>query len=91
LADYLQHLPEEEADLMGYIGSLPKLENAQVSNAAGVLGEGLAYDRGDYDLDPVIRWLATHTRHIVTETLESNNDDAVLMRDALQRVRMVLA
>jgi hypothetical protein len=91
LARYLGELTEEAVDLIGYIRTLPGLENAQVSNAAGVLGEGLAYVEGDYDLDPVIRWLGTHVRHIVTETIEANHDDAVLMRDALRRVRMALA
>ena len=67
------------------------MENAQVSNAAGVLGEGLAYAEGDFDLDPAIRWLGQHARHIVTETLEAHNDDAVNMRDALRRMRLALA
>jgi hypothetical protein len=67
------------------------VENAQVSNAAGVLGEGLPYAEGELDLDPVIRWFGNHTRHIVTETIESSNDDAITMRDALRRMRRALA
>ena len=66
------------------------VENAQISNASGVLGEGLPYADGDFDLDPAIRWLGEHTRHIVTETLEANNDEAISMRDALRRMRSVL-
>jgi hypothetical protein len=66
------------------------VENAQVSNAAGILGEGLPYAEGDFILDPTIRWLGAHARHIVTETLEHNNDDAVHMRDALRRMRAVM-
>ena len=61
------------------------------SDAAGVLGEGLAYAEGDFDLDPAIRWLGRHARHIVTETIETNNDNATSMRDALSRMRMALA
>jgi hypothetical protein len=91
LARYLHALPSEPDTLNGYMGSLPEVENAQVSNAAGLLGEGLAYGEGDFDLDPTIRWLGGRVRHIVTETLESNNDDAVLMRDALRRMRAALA
>jgi hypothetical protein len=91
LRRYLDQLPAESADLLGYLGSLPRLENAQVSNAAGVLGEGLAYAEGDFDLDPVIAWLGARVRHIVTETLEANHDEAILMRDALRRMRTVLA
>jgi hypothetical protein len=91
LRAYLGQLPEEASDLVGFMASLPELENAQVSNAAGVLGEGLAYDQGDYDLDPAMRWLDGHTTHIVTETLEASNDDAVLMRGAVSRIRKALA
>jgi hypothetical protein len=90
LAKYLSKLPPEAPDLIGYLTSLPNLENAQVSNAKGVLGEGMAYADGDFDLDPTIGWLAEHARHIVTETLEDDNDNAVRMRDALRRMRMVL-
>jgi hypothetical protein len=91
LASYLNALPQETTDLVGFLASFPKIENAQVSNAAGILGEGLAYGDGDFDLDPAIAWLGTHVRHIVTETLEADNDDAVLMRDALRRIRTILA
>lgn len=91
LAAYLHQLPEEAADLVGYMQSLePYVENAQVSNAAGILGEGLPYAEGEFDLDPAIVWLGEHARHIVTETLEPHNDDAQFMRDALQRMRAVL-
>jgi hypothetical protein len=88
---YLQQLPKEPPDLLGYIKSLPEVENAQVSNASGVLGEGLPYSGGDFDLDPTIAWFKTYARHVVTETIEDRNDDAVHMRDALRRMRTVLA
>jgi hypothetical protein len=92
LRTYLNALPEEAPDLVGYMRSLePLVENAQIANASGVLGEGLAYGEGDFDLDPAMRWLGQHARHIVTEPLEANYDDAVLMRDALSRMRMALA
>jgi hypothetical protein len=90
LTSYLAQLPPEPEDLTSFVEQLPNVENAQVSNAAGVLGEGLAYDEGDYTLDPTIRWLGVHARHIVAETIETSNDDAVLMRDALRRMRMVV-
>ena len=91
LSRYLQELPREEPDLIGFMAALPALENAQLSNAAGLLGEGLGYDDGELDLDEATRWLSGQVRHIVTETLETNNDDAVLMRDALRRMRIALA
>jgi hypothetical protein len=91
LKRYLDELPPEADTLVGYMAALPNVENAQISNASGVLGEGLAYCDGDYDLDPAIRWLGAHVRHIVTETIEANNDEALLMRDALRRMRAVLS
>jgi hypothetical protein len=91
LRAYLDQLPEEPSDLVGFMAALPELENAQLSNAAGVLGEGLAYAEGEFDLDLAVRWFGPNVRHIVTETLEADNDEAVLMRDALKRMRLALA
>jgi hypothetical protein len=91
LRRYLDELPAEPADLVDFLAAFPSVENAQISNAAGLLGEGLAYRDGEYDLDPAMRWLDANARHIVTETLEPDNDDAVNMRDALRRVRTALA
>jgi hypothetical protein len=92
LAQYLTQLPAEASGLVGYMDSLrPHVENAQISNASGVLGEGLAYAEGDFDLDPAIRWLGHHAQHIVTEPIEANNDDALAMRDALRHMRLALA
>jgi len=92
LANYLKQLPAEAPDLVGFMDSLlPHVENAQISNASGVLGEGLAYAQGDFDLDPAIRWLGQHAQHIVTEPIEANNDDALAMRDALRNMRLALA
>ncbi|HEY3062995.1 MAG TPA: hypothetical protein VGL99_28820 [Chloroflexota bacterium] len=91
LRSYVQQLPEDGSTVLDYVqGFGPYLENAQVSNASGLLGEGLPYAEGDVALDPVIAWLGAHTRHIVTETIEPNNDDARYMRDALRRMRSVL-
>jgi hypothetical protein len=91
LSAYLRQLPDEPSDLTDFLAAFPNLENAQVSNASGLLGEGLPYGDGDFDLDPTIAWLGQHARHIVTETLETNNDEAVQMRAALVRIRTVLA
>jgi hypothetical protein len=88
LKDYVQQLPREADDVLGYAQSFGRhLENAQISDAAGVLGEGLAYGEGELDLDRIIGWLKHHTNHIVTETIETNHDEAVTMRDALRRMR----
>jgi len=91
LRHFLDQLPPDPTELTDYFVALPALENAQISNASGVLGEGLAYAEGDFELNPTIQWLDRHTRYIVTEPLEADHNDAVTMRDALQRMRAVLA
>lgn len=91
LVAYARELPDEAATLLGYFQSLmPHVANAQVSGAAGLLGEGLPYGEGDFDLDPVIAWLGGVAEHIVTETLEEDQDDARHMRDCYARMRQVL-
>jgi hypothetical protein len=90
LQSYLRQLPPDPVELLEFVQALPQVENAQVSNAAGILGEGLPYAEGDFSLDPTIRWLGAHARHIVTETLEHSNDNAVHMRDALRQMRAVI-
>lgn len=62
----------------------------QVSNAAGLLGEGLPYAEGDLDLDALVPRLASRARYLVIETLEVDHDRAVYMRDAQARMLRVL-
>lgn len=91
LLGYVRQLPDEARDVLGYVRTFEgHIANAQVSNAAGVLGEGLAYGDGEIELDPVIAWLGRRAQYLVTETLEATNDDAVNMREALRRMRAVL-
>jgi sugar phosphate isomerase/epimerase len=88
---YVRQLPTEADDVLGYVQAFDAhIANAQVSNAAGVLGEGLAYGDGEIELDPIIAWLGKRAGYLVTETLEASNDDAVNMREALRRMRAVL-
>ena len=63
---------------------------SHIANAAGLLGEGLAYGTGDLDLDEVLPRLAVRARYLVTETLEADHDRAVLMRDAQGRMLRAL-
>lgn len=92
LLNYVRELPPESPNVLGYFQSFGGLvANAQVSNASGLLGEGLGYAEGEFDLDPTIRWLGASAQHIVTETLERNQDDAAGMKDALRRMRAALA
>ncbi len=59
---------DEELDLGRYVEELgPAADVAHVSNAHGVLGEGLPYPAGDLDLDPVVRRLASLVPFIVAE------------------------
>ena len=51
---------------------------AHVSNAHGVLGEGLPYGSGDLDLDPVVRRLAALVPFIVAEISEPDPMQLVL-------------
>lgn len=68
----------------------PWLVNCHISNAAGLLGEGLPYDAGHFDLDAIVPRLAATARFIVTETLEPDNDRASHMREAQARIAAVL-
>lgn len=77
--------------LDGYLDAIePWLVNVHVSNAAGLLGEGLPYGAGRFDLDRLVPRLAARARFLVTETLEPDQDHAVYMREARARLMAVL-
>jgi hypothetical protein len=59
---------------------LPWVESVHVSNAAGLLDEGLPYEEGDADLDGAVGRLAPHARYFVTEPLDPDERHAVLKR-----------
>ena len=73
LADYLE-------------ASLPFLVNVHVSNASGLLGEGMPYGEGDADLDATIALSIGHAGYLVTETLDPDPENAIQMRDAQRRL-----
>lgn len=61
--------------LDGYVTPLlPWVYGVHVSNAAGLLAEGLAHDEGDADLALAVRTLAGTARYFVTEPLDSDED-----------------
>ena len=65
---------DEELELERYVEELgPATQVAHVSNAAGVLGEGLPYDRGELDLDPVVARLGQLVPYIVAEINEPDH------------------
>lgn len=57
-----------------------------LSNATGVLGEGLPFEQGDMDLDSEIEFWLDRAHYFVTETLEHDNNRAIHMREAQARL-----
>jgi sugar phosphate isomerase/epimerase len=83
---YLRHLPpiasvDRFVDCLG-----DRLFEVHVSNATGLLGEGLPYGEGDMDLDHLTARLSRLARYLITETLEPDHDAAVFMREAQARL-----
>ena len=82
----------DDLDLSRYVEELgPAAEVAHVSNAHGILGEGLPYGTGDLDLDPVVRRLAALVPFIVAEISEPDPMDSSSMRAAYRAIERVLA
>jgi sugar phosphate isomerase/epimerase len=61
-----------------------------ISDATGILGEGVPYGDGDAALDDVMPLLAQRARYLVTETLEPDHDRAIYMRAAQSRMLSLL-
>jgi hypothetical protein len=78
--------------LAAYVAPLlPWVHGVHVSNAAGLLAEGLPYERGDADLDAVAATLASTAAYFVTEPLDADEDTAPLKRQMQARLESVLA
>ena len=83
---------DDELDLGRYVEELgPAAEVAHVSNAHGVLGEGLPYGAGDLDLDPVVRRLAALVPFIVAEIAEPDPMRSPSMKAAYHAIERVIA
>ena len=83
---------DEDLDLGRYVEELgPAAEVAHVSNAHGVLGEGLPYGAGDLDLDPVVRRLAALVPYIVAEISEPDPMHAPAMKAGYHAIERVSA
>jgi hypothetical protein len=79
------------SSLEGYIRTvLPAVRSVHVSNAAGLLAEGLPYAQGDADLDTAVRLLATSASYFVTEPIDADEDTAPLKREMQRRLADVL-
>ena len=81
--------PDDLDDYVAQVGT--DIRSAHVSNARGLLGEGLRYDEGDAALDSVVRRLAAAADFLVTEPLEPDPNHAVQMRECWQRMRAALS
>jgi nucleoside-diphosphate-sugar epimerase/sugar phosphate isomerase/epimerase len=79
-------------DLGRYVEELgPAAEVAHISNAHGILGEGLPYGTGDLDLDPFVRRLAALVPYIVAEISEPDPTHSSAMKAAYRAIERVIA
>jgi hypothetical protein len=86
LARYCQAAPWPTS-LKAFVDQLAdRTTTMHVSNASGILGEGLRYGDGDEDLDAALAPLVGRVPYLVTETLEPDDDHAVGMRQAQARL-----
>jgi len=82
----------EDLDLDRYVEELgPHAEVAHVSDAHGLLGEGLPYGAGELDLDPVVRRLGRLVRFVVAEINEPDPARSVDMKRAYRAIERALA
>jgi hypothetical protein len=64
-----------------------RIETVHVSDAEGLLGEGLPYGQGATDLDGALDLLLPEARAMVAEILEPDPDRSDNMRAAEARIR----
>ncbi|MHB1005638.1 MAG: sugar phosphate isomerase/epimerase family protein [Chloroflexota bacterium] len=89
VARFVGSLPHE-SDLITYVQALgPRIYEAHVSNAAGILDEGLPYEVGDLDLDTAVTQLLRWATYLVTEPIEPRPERADYMRAMAGRLRSV--
>jgi nucleoside-diphosphate-sugar epimerase len=82
---------DDGLDLGRYVEELgPAAEVAHVSNAHGVLGEGLPYETGDLDLDPVVKRLAALVPYIVAEISEPDVMQSPAMKAGYRAIERVI-
>ena len=79
-------------DLTAWVASAADLTTTvHVSNASGLLGEGLGYAEGDENLDRTLKTLVGSVPYFVTETLEVNPEHATGMRETQSRLQALRA
>ena len=83
--------PDDELALGRYVEELgPHAEVAHVSDAHGLLGEGLPYGAGELELDPVVRRLGELVRYVVAEINEPDPGRSVEMKAAYRAIERAL-
>jgi nucleoside-diphosphate-sugar epimerase/sugar phosphate isomerase/epimerase len=83
---------EEGLELERYVEELgPGAEVAHVSDAHGLLGEGLPYGEGELDLDPNVRRLGELVSFIVAEINEPDHSRSPNMKAGYQAIERALA
>jgi nucleoside-diphosphate-sugar epimerase/sugar phosphate isomerase/epimerase len=68
----------------------PEAEVAHISDAHGLLGEGLPYGAGELDLDPIVRRLGELVPYIVAEINEADNSTSREMKAGYARIERAL-
>jgi nucleoside-diphosphate-sugar epimerase/sugar phosphate isomerase/epimerase len=82
----------EELGLERYVAELGAATRvAHVSNARGLLGEGLPYRAGELDLDPIVRRLGELVPYIVAEINEPDPAHSVEMKNGYAAIESALA
>jgi nucleoside-diphosphate-sugar epimerase/sugar phosphate isomerase/epimerase len=83
---------EDELELERYVAELgPHAEVTHVSDAHGLLGEGLPYGDGELDLDAAVRQLAGHVRFMVAEINEPDQARSPAMKAGYRRIEQALS
>jgi nucleoside-diphosphate-sugar epimerase len=82
---------DDGLELGRYVEELgPAAEVAHVSDAHGLLGEGLPYGAGELDLDPVVRRLADFVPFMVAEINEPDPRRSANMKQAYREIERAL-
>src|SRR5213075_2411658 len=85
------HPWDEGLELERYVTELgPAAEVAHVSDAAGLLGEGLPYGEGELDLDPVVRRLGELVPFVVAEINEPDHARSPHMKAGYRAIERAL-
>ena len=83
---------DEELELERYVEELgPAAEVAHVSDALGLLGEGLPFGDGELALAPVVRRLGELVPYVVAEVNEPDPARSPGMKDAYRSIERTLA